>query len=233
MVLPRMELQKIPYLRVLTSLRWRSRARFHDLLPAKEWNGDLTLLTDLLAFLRDENTYRLPREWRRTFSLLRLADMLGVDTFLAAVSRETCISVAMIDISNGINVVCHRLRGAYRVSEHLSSKKHVGICGVCSLPLAEIPPRMAKVDYSRAVSKKYMQDAWENPNVCPVCKIGLQPLPCIICKCMIECWGGDTRDLYLLGEKKQNSSKNGKGLFIHPIFVTQLTDHLRVYLSPL
>ena len=95
-VLPRMELQKIPYLRVLTSLRWRSRARFHNLLPAKEWNGDLTLLTDLLAFLRDENTYRLPREWRRTFSLLRLTDMLGVDMFLAAVSRETCISVAMI-----------------------------------------------------------------------------------------------------------------------------------------
>ena len=154
---------KIPYLRVLTSLRWRSRARFRNLLPANKWNGDLTLLTDLLAFLQDENTYRLPREWRRTFSLLRLADMLGVDTFLAAVSRETCISVAMIDNSNGINVVRHRLRGAYRVSEHLSSKKHVGICGVCSLPLAETPPRMAKVDYSRTVSKKYMQDARRIP----------------------------------------------------------------------
>ena len=88
MVIPRKEVTKVPYLKVLTSERWgKGHARYYCLFPAREWNGDLTLLSDLLQFLREEEGhFRLPQDWKRLFSMLRLADFLGTDRFLAVVS---------------------------------------------------------------------------------------------------------------------------------------------------
>ena len=101
-MIPRSKLDKIPYLKALTSSIWQPSPVFqrrYRLMPSKEWNNDLTILTELLFSLKsDKCHYHLPCEWR-TFSLIRLGDMLGIDTFLQEVSKET-ISIQMLDNSN-------------------------------------------------------------------------------------------------------------------------------------
>ena len=124
LMIPRSKLDEIPYLKALTSSRWQPSPvfqRHYTLMPSKEWNNDLTLLTELLFSLKSEKCrYRLPREWR-TFSLIRLADMLGIDTTLQEMSIETLIPVQMLDNSNSIRDVCTRLKTAYWLSENLAT----------------------------------------------------------------------------------------------------------------
>ena len=70
LVIPRNEVNQIPYLRALTSSLWhKGNPRYYTLIPAQEWNNDLTILADLLRFLREshEGHYRLPHDFRRTF----------------------------------------------------------------------------------------------------------------------------------------------------------------------
>ena len=54
-----------------------------------EWWSHLT--DGLVGFSQRLKSLFPSTEWKRPFSLLRLADMLGIDKFLAAVSREICI----------------------------------------------------------------------------------------------------------------------------------------------
>jgi len=82
------------------------------------------------------------------------------------------------------------------------------------LPLAEVPPWRAKVDYmpccEHQVHTRCWKNpnmpccehqvhtrCWKNPNICPACKTGLQPLPC---KQRIESWGGDSRETKFIEE---------------------------------
>ena len=166
----------------MTALSLAGDLRFNPrLMPSKEWNKDLTLLTELLFFLKsEEGHYCLPREWRRTFSLIRLADMLGVDTFLQAVCKETLIPVQMLDNSNSIRDVRTRLRTAYRLSEHLAAKVHKGACGVFSNPLPEIHHKELNCITCHAVNKWCMHIAGLT-RVCAACCTGLVPLPCAVC----------------------------------------------------
>ena len=75
---------------------------------------DLTLITDLLRFVRESEVgrYHLPSEFKQTFSLLKLADFLGLNEFLEAVSADTCVPVQLLDNLNPINVVRGALRAA-------------------------------------------------------------------------------------------------------------------------
>ena len=90
-------------------------------MPSKEWNNDLTLLTELLFSLKSEKCrYRLPREWK-TFSLIRLADMLGIDTILQEMSKETLIPVQNVGQFQQYQDVCTQLKTAYWLSENLAT----------------------------------------------------------------------------------------------------------------
>ena len=103
LIIPRSEAKRIPYLRVLTSSWWqKGNTRYYNLLPAKEWNSDLTLLTDLLRFVRESEVgrYHLPSEFKQTFSLLKLADFLGLNEFLEVVLADTCVPVHLLDNSS-------------------------------------------------------------------------------------------------------------------------------------
>ena len=202
LVIPQGQLREIPYLKALTSTRWSPVQKPYTLIQAKEWNNDLTLLSDLLRFLReDKESYRLPQDWKRTFSLIRLADMLCVDTFIHTVARATRIPVPLLDNSNPIKSVRLRLRAAYRLAKYLKDKVHTGICGVCSLPLGDIPPYRAEVVYMPCCSCTVPARCWKDPMICSACSTGLLPLPCVICKAPIECWGGDTRDIYIFSKE--------------------------------
>ena len=102
---------EIPYFKALTSTRWSPVQEPYTSIQAKEWNNDLILLSDLFRFLReDKKSYCLPQDWKRTFSLIRLADMLCVDTFIQTVARETRIPVPLLDNSNPIKSVRLRLQ---------------------------------------------------------------------------------------------------------------------------
>ena len=117
-IIPQRQLRKIPYLKALTSSRWSPVWKTYTLIQAKEWNNDLTHLSDLLRFLREDKD--LPQDWKRTFSLIRLADMLCVDTFIQTVARETRIPVPLLDNSNPIKSVRMCLWAAYRLARYLN-----------------------------------------------------------------------------------------------------------------
>jgi len=54
----------------------KGNTRYYNLLPAGEWNNDLTLLSDPLQFLEEEEEeghFCLPQDWKRLFSMSRLA----------------------------------------------------------------------------------------------------------------------------------------------------------------
>ena len=184
---------EIPYFKALTSTQWSHVQEPYTLIQAKEWNNNLTLLSDLLQFLReDKKSYCLPQDWKRTFSLIRLADML--DTFIQTVARETRIPVPLLNNSNPIKSVRLRLWAVYQLAKYLKDKVHTGTCGLCSLPLCDIPPRRAEVVYVPYCSVTVHTRCWKDPTICSTYSTGLLPLPCVICKAPIECWGGDIQE---------------------------------------
>lgn len=73
--------------------------------------------------------------------------MLCVDTFIQTVARETGIPVPLLNNSNLIKSLRLRLRAVYQLAKYLKDKVHTGTCGVCSLPLCDIPPHQAEVVY--------------------------------------------------------------------------------------
>ena len=127
--------------------------------------------------------------------------MLCVDTFIQTVARETGIPVPLLDNSNPIKSVRLRLRAAYRLAKYLKDKVHTGTCGVCGLPLCDIPPRRAEVVYMPCCSLTVHARCWKDPTIRSACSTGLLPLPCMICKALIECWGGDIQDIYLFAKE--------------------------------
>ena len=64
--------------------------RYYNLVPVGEWNNDLTLLSDLLRFSREEEEghFCLPQDWKRLFKpVARLLQSL----------RSVCLFIVLID----------------------------------------------------------------------------------------------------------------------------------------
>jgi len=128
--------------------------------------------------------------------MLRLADFLGIDRFLAAVSADTNIPTELLDNSNPIRHVRARLRSSYCLSVHLSNTVHGGTCGACGFALDEILPRRPDVFRMPCCKRTVHRRCWTDERICPSCCTGLLPMPCVVCREDIECWGGDTREVY-------------------------------------
>ena len=75
-----------------------------------------------------------------------------LETFIQTVARETGIPVPLLNNSNPIKSVHLCLRVVYQLAKYLKDKVHTGTCGVCSLPLRDIPPRRAEVVYMPSCS---------------------------------------------------------------------------------
>ena len=66
--------------------------------------------------------------------LIRLADFVGVDTFLTEAARWLDVSVDAIANHNAVRNVHQLVRGRYRASRH-NKEKGDGICVWCSKPI--------------------------------------------------------------------------------------------------
>ena len=115
-------------------------------MPSKEWNNDLTLLTvAVLSKIRggalpppswvEKNIQSHQTGWHAWYWYLVLSTasssggihpgaVIGIDTFLQAVCKETLIPSNVGPIQQYHGLICTGLWTAYRLSEYLASKVH-------------------------------------------------------------------------------------------------------------
>jgi len=72
----------------------------------------------------------------------------------------------------------------------------VRTCGACGFALDEILPRRPDVFHMPCCKRTVHRRCWTDERICPSCWTGLLPMPCVVCWEDIECWGGDTREVY-------------------------------------
>ena len=95
-----------------------------------EFQDDISLLADLINYATKRVT-NLPTDFRRTFQLVRLADFLGVDSFLELCASQLDVPIGELWNSNSIRKVRSLIRGRYR-AHHTNSKVTDKIrCPVC------------------------------------------------------------------------------------------------------
>ena len=111
-------------------------------------------------------------------------------------SSSIYIPIELLDNSNPIRHVRAHLQSSYRLSVHLSNTVHGGTCGACGFALAEIPLQRPDVFRMPCCKCTVHRCCWTDERTCPSCCTGLLPMPCVVCWEDIECWGGDTREVY-------------------------------------
>ena len=118
-----------------------------DLSIVREYekNG-LDLLKSLIEFSLDES-FQPPTTHVEMFSLIRLADYVGVDSFLTAAARWLGVSVDAIANHNSIRSVWGLVRGCYRASQHIRAQMfRPDICVYCYRAIKPpVPINIAKV----------------------------------------------------------------------------------------
>ena len=95
-----------------------------------EFQEDISLLGDLIDYAT-KRVIDLPTDFRRTFQLVRLADFLGVDSFLELCAEQLDVPVADLWNSNSIRKVRSLIRGIYRAHHKNSKITDKTICPVC------------------------------------------------------------------------------------------------------
>ena len=114
LVLGRGFLQWTPYLYLLTDERWSQGNTTFCLPEATEFQGDLTLLVDLITFsVNPPEQFALP-SYQRLFQLVRLADFIGCEQFLEMVASRLGVAVPSINNANAIRTVRGLIRSRYR-----------------------------------------------------------------------------------------------------------------------
>ena len=75
--------------------------RYYNLFPVGEWNNDLTLLSDLLQFSREEEEghFCLPQDWKGLFKLIvgLLQSLLSVCLFIVLIDFIYLAGVTLLD----------------------------------------------------------------------------------------------------------------------------------------
>ena len=171
-------LMRIPYFAIQIE-RWGGEAII-DIPVTKEFQTDLTLINDLVAFL---SSGRLPSKPHRMFQLIRLADFTGCDEFLQKASRELGTTVHDIDNSNTIKHVRSTVRKRYRWAS-LQARKLGGqdMCSMCRKPIMPGLPSLPKITAFPCCGKRVHSSCSEDPVVCPCCNCAFRLLPCCFCK---------------------------------------------------
>ena len=180
--MPRRLLQKIPYFEALTSTRWAQDGDGYDLPSWPEFHS-MEVVMELIKFSNSKvEEYSFPEDHRRAFSLLRLADLVGVDSFVTLMAEKLDVPVARITNTNSIRDVRRCIRDRYRISKHHGGRVP-GLCGKCRQPLAACPPAKTIVEttlccHRQVHSKCIVMDS----HSCAVCEQSFTILLCIVCR---------------------------------------------------
>ena len=131
---------EFPYFEALTSTRWVQDGDGYDLPSWPEFHS-MEVVMELIKFSNSKvEEYSFPEDHRRAFSLLRLADLVGVDSFVALMAEKLDVPVARITNTNPIRDVRRCIRDRYRVSKHHGGE-HRGCVGNAASPLPLVHQR--------------------------------------------------------------------------------------------
>ena len=198
--LPRRLLEKIPYLEALTSSRWAQGSHDRYELPSVPEFHDLSVFVELIQFANSKpEEYTAPPEHSRAFSLVRLADLMGVDGYLTLMAAKLGVPANRIDNSNSIKTVRAIIRNRYRASV-AGGRKFEGLCRKCRQPLAACPPERTRVTTTLCCQQQVHSDCRVKSELsCIVCEQSFVIFLCVVCRCPIsypECSPAEAYHLY-------------------------------------
>ena len=146
-----------------------------------EKNG-LQLLRRLVEFSEQGSSFVIPSTHNELVGLVRLADYMGVDTFLKAASLWLDVSVDAISNHNPVGKVYKLIRGRYRASRHKGCIDNMTeLCIYCFKRITLSPAGMSPC--CRRKVHKYCKP--REPH-CRVCHQLYAVLPCVVCKLPID-----------------------------------------------
>ena len=184
-------------------LRWNHEDELDVFLPTTpEFQEDISLLGDLIDYAT-KRVIDLPTDFRRTFQLVRLADFLGVDSFLELCAEQLDVPVADLWNSNSIRKVRSLIRGIYRA--HHKNRKITDkiICPVCRKSITCTIPLKSNWVETPCCNKAIHPACYRDTSACVGCHQQLQLLPCAVCKTNIDAVGTTFYDKYKSTYKKR------------------------------
>ena len=178
--MPRRLLQNIPYFEALTSTRCAQDGDGYD-LPSWPELHSMGVVMELIKFTNSRvEEYSFPEDHHRTFSLLRLAGLVGVDSFVALMAEKLDVPAARITNTNTIRDVRRCIRDQYRVSRHRGGRI-TGLCGRCRQPLAACPPAKTVIETSLCCHRQvHPKCNVMDGHSCVVCEQSFTILLCIL-----------------------------------------------------
>ncbi len=184
MKLRREDLDIMPVLSCWTSGNWAdwNEGEAVNLPPYDVFQGDLSLLADLVAYGRGERT-ALPEYHHRLLQLVCVADVLGVEEFMSFAANELDIPVNAIRSDHPLREVRQVIRGWYR-THRANTKKYTNriCCGVCHKPMTAKTPRKASWVETSSWKRFIHHECYVNKSVCCICGEALHVLPCAMSK---------------------------------------------------
>ena len=200
--IPIEDLVIIPYFECWHS-RWNVEDELDVFLPTTpEFQDDISLLADLINYATKRVT-NLPTDFRRTFQLVRLADFLGVDSFLELCASQLDVPIGELWNSNSIRKVRSLIRGRYR-AHHTNSKVTDKIrCPVCRKSITCAIPRKANWIETSCCMKAVHPTCYKDAPACIACHQQLQVLPCAVCRTNVLAEGTTFHERYKNARKKQ------------------------------
>ncbi len=141
----------------------------------------LTSILRLINFSINRDEFCIPSDNMELFKLVRLADYVGMDSFLVGAAKWLEVLPIQISNSMGVRKVYKLIRDRYRASEN--NKK--GRCTICTGVFNRDPVRMAR---SPCCQKSYHPACGGRSTTrqCQGCKTPLSLLPCLFCLELIE-----------------------------------------------
>ena len=141
---------------------------------------------ELVRFTSAED-YTAPDSYGRVFSLVRLADLMGVDGFLTFMAEKLDIPVQRITNNNTIHEVRSLMRNRYWACGHAASK--LGLCGKCRQHLGSDvrpPERLRPVTTLYCRKDVHIRCHVVDEPSCSMYGQSYTILPCVICLQPIE-----------------------------------------------
>ena len=200
--IPVEDLVIIPYFECWYS-RWNLEDKLDVFLPTTpEFQDDISILADLINYATKQVT-DLPSDFCRTFQLVRLADFLGMDSFLELCADQLDVPTAELWNSNSIRKVRGLIRGCFRAHRANSKTTDKIKCPVCQNSITRAIPLKADWVETPCCMKAIHHTCYKDAPACIACHQQLQVLPCAVCRANIFPEGTTFHERYKSTSKKQ------------------------------
>ena len=182
-------IEGIPLLSSLFAFTDQNEPPIVEVPATQEFKGGLELLKKLVVFSQDSDNFAIPAKHLELLELVRLADFLGMDSFMESAARWLGVSVCAISNHNPVREVYQLIRGRYRACRHKKERNH-GVCVWCIRPIyldVHVPCRPEEPRRSPCCNLP-VHPGCKPTAECRSCHQQLRVLPCVVCGDPIS-WG--------------------------------------------